>query len=394
MTGASTAGRATRGATTCTSVVSGRILTPHGWVRGHLRHDPHNGHIVQIDADDTAPDDRLVLAGFIDLHVHGAGGIDIMEGGDAARRVARLHARHGTTTLLGTTMTAPPEQIERALHGLAATIAAPEPDAAQVLGVHLEGPFLNCARLGAQPPLATNGSVDVVRRWHAIAPIRVLTLAPELPGHLALITQLRALGIRVQAGHSAGSYADGVAALDAGLAGFTHLFNGMSGMDHRAPGIAAAALAHGEFAEIIPDLRHVQPGALHAALRAIPRLYAVTDATAATGMPDGEYMLGSQRVMKCAGCVRLVLGDSLAGSALTMDQALRNLVGIGLTVADASNRVTRYPAEYLGLEDRGRLVPGLRADLVVLDADLRIRQVVIAGHALNLTEGNHAPVPA
>jgi N-acetylglucosamine-6-phosphate deacetylase len=369
--------------------VGGRILTPHGWVRGYLHQDPGTGRIGRIVADDAAPDDRLVLPGFIDLHVHGAGGTDIMEGGDAARRVARLHARHGTTTLLGTTMTAPPGQIERALHGLAAAIAAPEPGAAQVLGVHLEGPFLNRARLGAQPPLVATGSIDVVRRWHAIAPIRVLTLAPEVPGHLALIPQLAALGIRVQAGHSAGTYADGVAALEAGLAGFTHLFNGMSGMDHRAPGIAAAALAHGDFAEIIPDLRHVQPGALHAALRAIPRLYAVTDATAATGMPDGEYMLGSQRVMKCAGCVRLVRGDSLAGSALTMDQALRNLVDIGLTVADASHRVTRYPAEYLGLEDRGRLVPGQRADLVVLGTDLQVRQVVIAGHALNPAEGIH-----
>jgi N-acetylglucosamine-6-phosphate deacetylase len=293
--------------------------------------------------------------------------------------------------MLGTTMTAPPEQIERALHGLAAAIAAPESDAAQVLGVHLEGPFINPARLGAQPPEVMTANLDLVRALHGIAPIRVLTLAPEVPGHLALIPQLAALGIRVQAGHSAGSYADGVAALEAGLAGFTHLFNGMSGMDHRAPGIAAAALAHGEFAEIIPDLRHVQPGALHAALRAIPRLYAVTDATAATGMPDGEYMLGSQRVMKCAGCVRLVLGDSLAGSALTMDQALRNLVDIGLALADASHRVTRYPAEYLGLEDRGRLVPGLRADLVVLGTDLQVRQVVIAGHPLHPVEGNHAP---
>jgi N-acetylglucosamine-6-phosphate deacetylase len=363
-----------------TTTISGRILTPQGWVQGHLR---HARFIEDIVPDATAPAERLILPGFIDLHVHGAGGTDIMEGGGAARRVAQLHARHGTTTLLGTTMTAHPEQIERALQGLAQAISAPEQDAAQVLGVHLEGPFLNGNRLGAQPPLNTTGSMDLVRRWHAIAPIRALTLAPEIPGHLELIPQLAAMGIRVQAGHSAGTYEDGVAALGAGLAGFTHLFNGMTGVNHHEPGIAAAALAHGEFAEIIPDLRHVRPGALRAALRAIPRLYAVTDATAATGMPDGEYMLGSQRVMKCAGCVRLVLGDSLAGSALTMDQALRNLVGLGLTVADASHRVSRYPAEYLGLQDRGRLAPYLRADLVVLDADLQVRGVTIAGHALN-----------
>jgi N-acetylglucosamine-6-phosphate deacetylase len=362
------------------STISGRILTPQGWIRGHLAHGTQVGH---IEEDAGAPD-QFILPGFIDLHVHGAGGTDIMEGGDASRRVARLHARHGTTSMLGTTMTAAPEQIERALHGLAATIAGPDADAAQVIGVHLEGPFLNLRRLGAQPPLVSTGTLELVRRWDAIAPIRVLTLAPEVPGHLALIGELTALGIRVQAGHSAGSYADGVAALEAGLAGFTHLFNGMTGLDHRAPGIAAAALAHGEFAEVIPDLQHVQPGALQAALRAIPRLYAVTDATAATGMPDGEYMLGSQRVMKCAGCVRLVLGDSLAGSALTMDQALRNLVDIGLTLADASARVSRYPAEYLGLADRGVLAPGKRADFVILDAQLRVRGVTVAGQSLNL----------
>lgn len=364
--------------------ISGRILTPDGWLRGHLHYDENIRH---IEVDAGAPDNPIILPGFIDLHVHGAGGIDMMEGGDAAQRVARLHARHGTTTLLGTTMTAPPADIERALQGLGRAMASPAPDSAQILGVHLEGPFLNCQRLGAQPPLVSAGTLEQVRRWNAIAPIRVLTLAPEIPGHLELITQLSALGIRVQAGHSAGSYEDGVAALKAGLAGFTHLFNGMSGFSHRAPGMVGAALAHAEFAEVIPDLQHVKPGALRAAMRAIPRLYAVTDATAATGMPDGEYMLGSQRVMKCMGCVRLVLGDSLAGSALTMDQALRNLVDLGLTLQDASARVSRYPAEYLGLEDRGRLATGLRADFVVLDADLQVRQVIVGGHAIPLPQG-------
>ena len=134
--------------------ISGRILTPQGWVQGRLHY--HGAHIAAIEArspaDDDAPADQLILPGFIDLHVHGAGGIDIMEGGDAAQRVARLHARHGTTTMLGTTMTASPEQIERALVGLGKAIAAPAADAAQILGVHLEGPFLNCQRLGAQPP--------------------------------------------------------------------------------------------------------------------------------------------------------------------------------------------------------------------------------------------------
>lgn len=364
--------------------ILGQILTPSGWVRGRLRHDER---ITAIEADPAAPEDVLVLPGFIDLHVHGAGGVDVMEGGDAALRMARLHAQHGTTSLLATTMTAPQEHIEQALRGVRFSMSAAAPDAADIMGVHLEGPFLNSSKLGAQPPLACSGSIEQVQRWHDIAPIKVLTLAPEIPGHLELIPELVAMGIRAQAGHSAGSYDDGVAAIKAGLAGFTHLYNGMSGLNQYTPGMLAAALAHGEFAEIIPDLQHVAPGAIRAAMRAIPRLYAVTDATPATGMPDGEYMLGSQRVMKCLSCVRLVLGDSLAGSALTMDQALRNLVSLGLSAAAASDRVSRFPAEYLGLRDRGTLSRGLRADIVVLDPSLRIRSVVLAGRQLTQTEG-------
>lgn len=356
----------------------GRILTPAGVVHGEIAFD---SRVLAIrGCDDALGDDApWLLPGFIDLHVHGASGVDIMDGGEAARTVARTHARHGTTAMLGTTMTAGEDDLVNALHGLASAIDTRAPGCARVLGVHLEGPYLSRERLGAQPPLVVEATVAQVERLLAIAPIRVLTLAPEIGQHTALIPALSALGIRVQLGHSAGSYEDGVAALEAGAAGFTHLFNGMTGMNHREPGIAAAALAHAEYAELIPDLQHVHPGAIRAALRAIPRLYCITDATAATDMPDGEYMLGSQSVHKCLGCVRLADGSSLAGSALTMDQALRNLVSIGLDLADASNRVSLYPADYLGLSDRGRLQAGTWADLVVLDAQLQVQRVFVEG---------------
>jgi N-acetylglucosamine-6-phosphate deacetylase len=363
----------------------GRILTPAGWVRGRIR---AGATIRSIEEDSGVTSDKIILPGFIDLHVHGAGGIDIMQGGDAAQRVAQFHARHGTTTMLATTMTAPINDIENALRGARQAIDQPAADAAHVIGIHLEGPFINRSRLGAQPPLVSVCTMEIVRRWHELAPIRVMTMATEVPGHLELIRPLAEMGIRVQAGHSAGSYEDGVAALQAGLAGFTHLFNGMSGLNQYAPGIVGAAFAHAQYAEIIPDLQHVQPGALRAALRAIPRLYAITDATSATGMPDGEYMLGSQKVFKCASCVRLVKGDSLAGSALTMDQALRNLVDLGLNLRDASNRVSQFPADYLGLQDRGSLVPGSRADIVALNNDLQISTVLLAGRPLQHAIGD------
>ncbi|RJG21693.1 N-acetylglucosamine-6-phosphate deacetylase [Massilia cavernae] len=362
-------------------MLSGRILTPTGWITGSI---DFSERITRIQEGPVADSTLTILPGFIDLHVHGASGVDIMEGGMAGATVARTHARHGTTALLGTTLTAKEDSIRRALAGLAGVIAERPSGGARMLGVHLEGPFLNLNRLGAQPPDVIDASLALVQSFHATAPIRVLTLAPEVGGHLALIPQLKAMGIRVQIGHSAGSYEDGVAALAAGVAGFTHLFNGMTGMNHYQPGMVGAALAHAEYAEVIPDLQHVHPGALRVALRAIPRLYGVTDATAATGMPNGEYALGSQRVFKCLGCVRLATG-SLAGSVLTMDQALRNFVGLGLDLADASNRLSLNPADYLGETERGRLAPGAWADIVVLDQALQPVAVFVEGEAINLS---------
>jgi N-acetylglucosamine-6-phosphate deacetylase len=363
-----------------TSSLSGRILTPSGWLLGRIE---FGQRVFGIYPDASAPAELTILPGFVDLHVHGGAGVDIMQGGDTSVQVARAHAQHGTTSMLGTTMTASPASIEHALDGLAEAMLERAPGTARILGVHLEGPFISEKRLGAQPNLVCSATLAQVLHYHAIAPIKVLTLAPELSGHLALIPQLRELGIRVQIGHSAGSYEDGVAALDAGVAGFTHLFNGMTPLNHYQPGIVGAALAHAEYAELIPDLQHVHPGAMRAALRAIPKLYCVTDATSATGMPDGEYALGTQTVLKCLGCVRLASG-SLAGSALTMDQALRNLLSIGLDLAAASHCLSRHPADYLGLPERGRIAPGAWADLVVLDADLQVQAVAIEGELLSI----------
>jgi N-acetylglucosamine-6-phosphate deacetylase len=366
-------------------VLHGRILTRTGWITGKIGFDTHIRWIEEEPVSGDTPSDLpQIVPGFIDLHVHGGANVDIMQGGASANHVARLHASHGTTAMLGTTMTAPIADIEHALHGLATTIDQPDPEGARILGVHLEGPFLNAKRLGAQPPMVIEATREMLAHFQAIAPIKVITLAPEIAAHLDLIPVLSSMGMRVQVGHSSGSYTEGVAALRAGVAGFTHLFNGMTGLNHYEPGMVGAALAHAEFAELIPDLHHVHPGAMRAAMRAIPKLYCVTDATSATGMPDGEYALGSQRVLKCLGCVRLATGGSLAGSSLTMDQALRNLVSIGLSVGEASDRLSRFPADYLGLEDRGKIAPGAWADLVVLDQQLAVRQVVLEGRPLHV----------
>src|SRR5690606_12748832 len=173
------------------------------------------------------------------------------------------------------------------------------------------------------------------------------------------------------------------AALAAGASGFTHLFNAMSGLHHRRAGAAGAALAHGEWAELILDFVHVEEGAARVALRAIPKVYCITDAVAATGMPPGAYSLGQHRIFKHEDAVRLADG-TLAGSVLTMDRALRNLMHLGLPLDQAAKRCATLPADYLGLEDRGRLVPGAVADLVVVDRAGRLVAVFAEGR----------PVPA
>jgi N-acetylglucosamine-6-phosphate deacetylase len=368
------------------SSLTGWVLGTQGWRYGLLRFDDS---FIRFEADAGRPatgdadpprvaGEALILPGFIDLHVHGGGGADVMDGGDAMTTIARIHARHGTTAMLATTMTAPTADIDRAFDGVAQCMHDLTTVRAEVLGVHLEGPFISPARLGAQPDYCLPGNLEAIEHWSDRVPIRVVTLAPEMEGNLALVAALSQRGIRVQIGHTTASYEMGCAALASGLSGFTHLFNAMSPLHQRAPGVVGAALAHAEYAELITDFITVQPGAVRVALRCIPKLYAVTDATAAAGMPDGEYALGRQRVHKCLGAVRLADG-TLAGSALTTDQGLRNLVSLPMTLAEASRRMSAYPADYLGLRRKGRIDNGYDADCVVLDHALNVTAVYVGG---------------
>jgi N-acetylglucosamine-6-phosphate deacetylase len=360
------------------TTIAGQILTPDGLVRGELR---CTAAIGTIEPAADAPEDRFVLPGFIDLHVHGGGGADCMAGAEAVQRMARFHARHGTTALLATTVTAPRPDLLAAFCGIGAAMAAGDPVAARVLGAHLEGPFISPQALGAQPPFAIAPDQGLADELAALAPIRVATVAPEIDPEGVLLRHLSARGTRVQIGHSACSYAQAKAALAAGASGFTHLFNAMSGLHHRRAGAVGAALAHGEWAELILDFVHVEEGAARVALRAIPHVYCITDAVAASGMPPGEYRLGQHRIFKEADAVRLADG-TLAGSVLTMDRALRNLMHLGVPLEEAARRCATLPADYLGLEERGRLMPGAAADVVVLDGTGRLEAVLIEGRMI------------
>ena len=247
--------------------LAGRILTEAGWMTGRLQ---HGAAVTCIEPWAGAPEDRFILPGFIDLHVHGGGGGDTMDGPEGVATLARFHARHGTTALLPTTVTAPASDLLRAAEGIAA--ARPGPQAARILGLHLEGPFINPAVLGAQPPFAIPPDLALVDAIGSRVALRVVTMAPEIDVEGVLLAHLVARGVRVQLGHTSCTDAQARAALQAGASGFTHLFNAMTALHHRAPGCVGCALAVAEHAEIILDGIHVAPAAILAALRAIPGL--------------------------------------------------------------------------------------------------------------------------
>jgi N-acetylglucosamine-6-phosphate deacetylase len=360
------------------AVITARILGPEGFAPARVT---YGRRILAVDSVPEAPAGRFLLPGFIDLHVHGGGGGDVMDGEAAIRVMARCHAARGTTALLATTVCAPAAELVEVAAAVGRVAAARRPGEARVLGLHLEGPFINPARLGAQPPFAIPPDTRLVAAIARAAPLRVATYAPELDAEGALLATFLGLGVRAQLGHSDAPAAIAERALAAGAAGVTHLFNAMSGLDHRAPGVAAAALAHAAAAEIIPDGIHVAPAMVLAARRAIPGLYAVTDATAAAGMPDGPYRLGRRTVVKAHGAVRLADG-TLAGSALTMDRALARLLALGLPLAEAALRLSTLPARHLGLADRGTITPGAVADLVLVDGTGRLLAVVVEGEPI------------
>lgn len=362
--------------------LTGRVLTPAGWQAGTLDFGATLGSLTP--GGDTG--DAIVLPGFIDTHVHGGGGGDTMDGPDGVRTLARFHARHGTTTLLPTTMTNPWARVLAALRGVREVMdAGGVPGGADIIGAHLEGPFISPDRLGAQPPNAINPTVKRVEAVLALNVIRVVTLAPEVKGAVPAAAQFARAGVRVSLGHTAGRYEDARAVqaevrAAGGVNGGTHLYNAMGGLSGRDPGPLGALLADLEgYAELILDLHHVHPGSFLAAWRAKPEhLHLITDAIRAAGLPDGESELGGQTVIVRGGEARLESG-SLAGSVLTLDQALRNAVGAGVPLEFVSQMLSATPARYLGLTDRGTLTSGLRADVTVLGPDLQVRQVYVAG---------------
>jgi N-acetylglucosamine-6-phosphate deacetylase len=337
----------------------------------------------------------VVAPGFVDVHVHGGAGGQAAGGeagqvADGVRRTAVFHATHGTTCLLATTVSDTPERLRAAVAGIRAAIDDPDPAGAVVAGVHLEGPWLAPLRRGAHDPATLRqpdaGELDALVRVAGDA-VRLLTLAPELPGAGALIAAAARHGIVVSVGHTEATHDQAHAAFDTGARHLTHLGNAMRALDRREPGPIGAALTDDRVTvEVIADGHHVHPAVLALVARAAPeRLVAITDAIAAAGLPDGAHRLGALPVTVRDG--RAVLTEqpgTLAGSVLTMDGAVAGLVAAGVAPGLALRAATATPARVvLADTDRGVLAAGARADLVVLDGAFRARATVIGGRAVH-----------
>ena len=355
------------------------IYSRGAWTRGHVVAE--GGIVAGIEGLSTAgrPEPPFIVPGFVDLHVHGGGGADVMEGAEAVRATAAFHARHGSAALCATTVTAPVAEVSAALDSIARVERDPGRGEAEVLGAHVEGPFVNAAKLGGQPPFAVPPSAALAADWCGRCSVRIVTLAPELEGCEPVVRFLASRGVRVQVGHSAATADVLDAAWAWGLSGFTHLFNAVEGLSSRAPGVSGWALSRAESAELICDLEHVHPDMLRAAVRCIPEAYCVTDCCAAAGRPDGPYRLGRSRVEKRGGLVCLEGSDKLAASVLTGAQAFKNLIAIGMPPEAAVRMTSVRPAEYLGLGRYGDIRAGKAASLVELDEAYELRSVWIRG---------------
>jgi N-acetylglucosamine-6-phosphate deacetylase len=385
-----------------TLIHAGRALTPTTEIRDAgilIREDvieaigPRSGMALPADAQEIRVTDKTAVPGFIDLHIHGAGGHDVMEGSDVALRgVTRKVSQFGTTSIVATTVTASTDDTLRAVEGIAAYIAqqyeTDEPRA-DVLGIHFEGPFISKERRGVHPAqwiqLPSAGTLGRMLKA-AAGNARMLTIAPEVLGAAPCIDAARQAGLIVSMGHTDATYEQARAAIARGAHSATHVYNAMRPFTHRDPGVIGAVLTTPEVnAELIADGVHVEEGAMKLLLLAkgAEHVTLVSDGLSATGMPDGKYMLGGFEVTVSGGVCRNAEGV-LAGSTLTLDRALRNIVALGISLPDAVRMLTLNPASLLGIEfKKGSLRAGADADILLLDESLHLAGIWARGVALN-----------
>src|SRR5580700_6260877 len=345
-------------------------------------------HATLVDLTENFAD-AILAPGFVDIHMHGGAGLDVMRASPAELpHLNKFLTTHGVTGYFPTTVAAPLDETCAALERLAEAIASGSGNGhsvqARPLGIHLEGPFLSHKRRGVHPPeYLVEPTLEIFERlWQAArGQVRMMTIAPELPGSLAVIAEAARRKVCVSIGHSDAQLEAARAGVRAGARHATHTFNAMRPLDHRDPGILAEVLTDGEItADIIADGIHVAPEVVKLFLHAkgVERSVLITDATAAAGMPDGTYQLGPIEVEVKDG--RCTMDGKLAGSVLTMDRAVRNVTKFaGWSLQDAVRAATLNPARAAGLPQLGVLAPGVEANLVALSPSGEVCQTFVRG---------------
>ena len=376
-------------------ITNARVHTPDGVIeRGSVLVDgarivaagPAAGMAAAPGARQIDAGGRILAPGFIDLQLNGAFGHDFTADPSTIWDVAARLPRYGVTAFLPTIITAPLDQVEA---GLRVVTGGRPKDfrGALPLGVHAEGPFLNLKKKGAHNQHYLRlPTPDAIAGWSPASGMRLVTMAPELPGALEVIMALTARGVAVSTGHSMATYDEAVAGFDAGARYGTHLFNAMPALGHRDPGLPGALLCDDRMiVGFIADGVHTHRSIIGLVWKMLgpKRMSLVTDAMAALGMPPGKHRLGDYDVYVDATSARLADG-TLAGSILELDQALRNLIDItGCPLSEALETMTTTPAGLLGLEgERGRIAPGLAADMVLLSSSLKVDATIAAGEVV------------
>jgi len=385
-----------------TLIHSARALTPTAEIADAgilIREDvieaigPRSGMSLPAGAQEIRATDKTAIPGFLDVHIHGAGGHDVMEGNATAlRAITRKVSQYGTTSIVATTVTASTDETLRAVEGIAGFIArqheTDEPRA-EILGIHFEGPFISKQRRGVHPAewiqLPSAETLGLFLKA-AAGNARILTIAPEVLGAAPCIDAAREAGLVVSIGHTDATYEQARAAMARGARSATHVYNAMRPFTHRDPGVIGAVLTSPDInAELIADGVHVEEAAMKLLLiaKGAAHVTLVSDGLSATGMPDGKYTLGGFEVTVSGGVCRNAEG-TLAGSTLTLDRALRNIVALGTPLPDAVRMLTLNPATLLGMEfKKGSLRVGADADILLLDEGLHVTNVWAQGAALN-----------
>ena len=359
-------------------IITGAILLNDGKIK-KIYEGSMVGELGGIDVEG-----RYIVPGFIDVHIHGAGGADAMDNTEEAlRTISKFIAQHGTTSFLATTLTSSKETLKEVLEKIG-KLQNENIEAATIFGAHMEGPYFDVQYKGAQnDKYIKPAGIKEIEEYLNVKPglVKLFSMAAKGEGALESIKFLKENGVVVSVGHSGVSFEEVQAAVKAGISHSTHTYNGMKGFTHREPGVVGAVMLNDSVnAEIIFDKIHVHPEAVRLLIKTkgVDRVVCITDAMCATGLPDGNYKLGELDVYVRYGQARLISNDALAGSVLTMDKAFKHLIELGYSLFDAVKMTSTNVAKEFGL-NAGVLQEGKDADIVLLNPDYSVEMTIVKG---------------